>query len=309
MIPIDVLIVEDDGGFSEILTRECERKELKHKVIQYAEDAVAYLADSEPATVVLDLKLPWSRKSPRESKDGGRRVFDALQTAHPFTPVIVTSAYKYTDLAVRMAKEGGADYIQKTSDQAVEKIVKRICELKAGVLMSMRQAIWKLANMLEDDKLAENDFQVFFEANWWMFGYVEYVAARPQERPDKDTRTDFLLERFDGFFDIWELKLPNSRIVRSVRKGVFALTSECAAAIGQVMEYIDTYDRDIDRNRAKFGDNIYLPQGVVVIGRDSSDERNRIRIENENSRRITILTYDDILRRARRVIEFVKRLG
>ena len=103
--PERVLVVEDDSMISKLLSIVLEHHGFEVKVADDYATAAASLEESEPALVLLDLMLPdgngldllrWLRD------DMGRH-----------TPVVVLTAFRQEDKALRAFELGANDFISK----------------------------------------------------------------------------------------------------------------------------------------------------------------------------------------------------
>jgi hypothetical protein len=102
-----------------------------------------------------------------------------------------------------------------------------------------RQAVAEYSALIADTSSSETDVQHFLEQNLWLLG-LDY-AAMHHRRPLPRGEMDFILERFDGFHDVLELKNPQDAIVTGPQGGdmppsasAYALTPVLAGALAQV---------------------------------------------------------------------------
>lgn len=151
----------------------------------------------------------------------------------------------------------------------------------------------------------------------WIFG-PEYTSY--DFRPAGDVGLpDGRLKRVDGLSDILEVKLPNEELLRT-EKGRHYISLKCSEAIGQLTSYLEYYhsaytmNKDDNTGGERLDDDYgryYKPKGILLIGRRSKKDLNNTTsstADNEPKfmRRllsyyhwIEILTYDDLLERAR----------
>jgi hypothetical protein len=151
--------------------------------------------------------------------------------------------------------------------------------------------------------------QDYIEANPWLLG-LDYAAIRARARGPSGA-TDFLLERFDGFHDLLELKSPQDPIVRgpAVAAGgpappphEYALSGTVAQALAQALVYRDRLTRYAEAAEELFG----LPQTrdprlLIVVGRVEQlpADRRRVLAElNKSLHRIEVVPYDVLALRA-----------
>lgn len=90
----------------------------------------------------------------------------------------------------------------------------------------------------------EKAIQHFLEAHPWLLG-LDYARVRPRQ-PVVRGAVDFLLERFDGFHDLLELKSPNDPLFEVIgpkadirSASTFRLSKPLSLALAQVHAYRD----------------------------------------------------------------------
>jgi hypothetical protein len=153
----------------------------------------------------------------------------------------------------------------------------------------------------------ETDLQEFLEANIWLLG-LDYSRMRARYPIVRGT-VDFILERFDGFHDLLELKAPTDPIIVAPDEdgpppsaSRYALSSSLARALAQVHVYRDSlaHSATVDE---QFGlRNSREPRMVIVIGTANALSPHRLRVMRELNRslhRVEIVPYDVIAKRAR----------
>lgn len=198
----------------------------------------------------------------------------------------------------------------KALNKIHEKLIERINELeriKAHLekqksrVPILKKKIREFKKMIDSEDIDERKLQKFLKKEPWMFG-TDYTNIIKSERALTITsRNDFLLKRFDGYFDILDLKSPKFELFVGRNKRV--LSKQLKDAISQVMIYLAearTYYLSI---REQTGFDVYFPKGIIVIGRRKEEEKQLLRIHNEYLSKIEIWTYDDLLDKARKTIK------
>lgn len=155
---------------------------------------------------------------------------------------------------------------------------------------------------------AEREFQRFFERfprfltniGPYQKVHAQLVLHREQEG---SLIPDFFLEKIDSdFCDICDLKLPTHEIVRH-QKNRTRFRDAIMEGIAQLTYYRDWFDSPNNRNAftAKYGINSYRPRAVLVIGRRASfsTEIERLQLEGGLPNWFQLLTYDEIINRAK----------
>ena len=161
----------------------------------------------------------------------------------------------------------------------------------------------------------ETDVQKFLESNPWLLG-LDYAYVRPRQ-PIPRGAVDFLLERFDGFHDLLELKSPADPIFETHGKDIpirspsaYRLSRPLALALAQVHAY-----RDVLSHEEAIEDLYGLPHTrepriMILIGRasDLTDHEKRLLKElNRSLHRVEIVPFDVLSRRTRAVLDNVER--
>ncbi|NQT62834.1 MAG: DUF4263 domain-containing protein [Candidatus Marinimicrobia bacterium] len=183
-------------------------------------------------------------------------------------------------------------------------------ELDIGLRNARRaRAISEFEQMLEDD-LLENHWQKWFENNSWVLG-SEFVRVLDQRKIDTSNITDFLMQAHDGFLDIVELKRPSGSLkfwAGSQDHDNWIPSQDLIKAITQASNYIFEVERE--SNSVKFLESVdgvrtVKPRGILVFGRSfdwSLDQRQAYRLLNSSFHNVSILTYDHVLARAKRIV-------
>lgn len=172
---------------------------------------------------------------------------------------------------------------------------------------------------------AEDYWQGFFEKNTWIFGYgLDYRFLRHmQSQPNYgggnvQGRTghegDFL-HHSDGnikFTVLIEIKKPNTPLVSDYRSGILKPSTELAGGVSQLQVCCrqwelegapSQHNRDIETNQ------IYTisPKGILIAGNldqlSDVSARNSFELFRRSLSNPEILTFDELLQRARFIVE------
>jgi DNA-binding NtrC family response regulator len=103
-IPIDILIVDDEQDFVEMLSLRLTGAGHRVRAAFDGDAGLAALAETECDVMLLDIRMP--------GKDG-ITVLKAVKTAHPVVEVILLTGHGTIDTAVEGLKSGAFDYVQK----------------------------------------------------------------------------------------------------------------------------------------------------------------------------------------------------
>ena len=158
---------------------------------------------------------------------------------------------------------------------------------------------------LVDAKKTEPSYQAFLKKNYWMFG-LEYVSVKSQKKAGASNRPDFSLERYDNFRDIVEIKRPQDGVFVKVRTNRFSQSPKLKEALAEVMDYVDYFLIHANDEAVEYNETYYKPKAIIVIGRTGT-YKTKITQLNSFLHRIEIITYDDLIERASKIIEFYEK--
>lgn len=152
----------------------------------------------------------------------------------------------------------------------------------------------------------EEVWQRFFQTNPWILG-SDFVEILDERVIDEDSITDLPVKDYDGFVNIIELKLPTEDFWTQEIVPIASLTK----AIMQCMRYITEMERRMNdyKKIGELGANILKPRITLIFGRSNEwtdKHRDQFRILNSSFHNISILTYDHVLLRAKKIIEQTK---
>ena len=175
-------------------------------------------------------------------------------------------------------------------------------------------AIAQFESMLAND-LAEQPWQKWFQENSWVLG-TEFIRVLDERAIDTQHVSDFLMQAYDGFLDVVEIKRPEGKMkfwVGSLDHGNYVPSSDITKAITQASRYI--YEVEREANSVKFLERVHhvktiKPRCILIFGRSNdwdSDKSESYRILNASFHNLTILTYDHVLDRARRLLRHNKQ--
>lgn len=185
-------------------------------------------------------------------------------------------------------------------------------DLTVGLEHSRRiKAIKHFEKMLTDN-LVENNWQMWFKSNSWVLG-SEFVRVLDERRIDIQNISDFLMEAYDGFLDVVEIKRPEGDLqFWAVNRdhGNLVPALDLIKAITQASRYI--YEVEREANSVKFLERVdqiktVKPRGILIFGRSNdweADHSEAFRILNSNYHNLSIMTYDHVLERAKRMVGY-----
>ncbi len=157
---------------------------------------------------------------------------------------------------------------------------------------------------------AESDWQKWFQKNSWVIG-SDFVRILDERRIDVKNISDYLVEAYDGFLDVIEIKKPSSDLKfwsDFKDHDNYYPHSDLTKAITQSINYINQIEKQIDSKEfSKRIDDVTVikPRCTLIFGRSidwDDEQKEAYRILNSSYHNVTILTYDHVLERAKRML-------
>ena len=177
----------------------------------------------------------------------------------------------------------------------------------AATAAKRRVAVEEFEHLLSNDA-NEHKFQAWFEDNAWVLGsyYVRVLDAR---KIDVRNIADLLVEAYDGRADITELKRPCLAFWQAEKDhDNYVPHPDLIAAITQAQNYQFALEGEIDsiktRERLK-GIPIAKPRSLLIYGRSKGWVDGQLeaqRLLNAGYTNLNVITYDQVLRRAKIII-------
>lgn len=183
-------------------------------------------------------------------------------------------------------------------------------ELAAGLRQAQRTRAVRDFEAMLDQNLLEGRWQKWFEMNSWVLG-SQFVRILDQRSIDTQNISDFLMQAYDGFLDVVEIKRPEGGLqfwASAQDHGNYIPSAELTKAITQASRYI--YEVEREANSVKFlervgGVRTVKPRCILVFGRSDQwnpKQQEAYRIMNAQFHNLTVLTYDHVLARAKRIV-------
>lgn len=210
--------------------------------------------------------------------------------------------------------EGNIPFVLKILSSFQSKEAKDILlQLNESDLHNLYAAVKQIKNKQAVDTLKsliikrvdEKHFQKWVESNTWVFG-TEYIRKIDTRRIGIHSEADFIVESLDGFTDLVELKKPDVPLFnKDESRKCYYPSAELSKVIGQAIHYIKIMEDH--RGILKEDDDLDVlkPRVKVVIGRSNNlntEEKKALRLLNASLHGIEIITYDEIIYRANKII-------
>lgn len=159
-----------------------------------------------------------------------------------------------------------------------------------------------------DENQLEAFWQNWFSKNKWVLG-SDYINILPERDIDVSDIADYLMKSIDGFLDVVEIKKPDLPFwTKPDSHGNLCPSASLTAAITQCLNYL--YKIELQSNSVEFlervgGTKTVKPQCMLVYGRSDSwgeNEMKSLRILNSAYHQLHIVTYDQLLIRAKQLL-------
>lgn len=155
----------------------------------------------------------------------------------------------------------------------------------------------------EQRKIGKNEevWQKFFTNNDWILG-SNVIKILENRSLNEHNTTDIPFQSYDGFLDIIELKLPNTQFWTNSLNP----SSELTSAIMQCAKYLriaEQKSNDLAKSE-EFGCKIIKPRITLIYGRSNEwtkEQQEQFRVLNSTLTNISVLTYDHVLLRAKKI--------
>lgn len=179
----------------------------------------------------------------------------------------------------------------------------------AARYVEYQDAYSELRRLIDSDSTKEEALQRHIKEHPWMFG-SEYSELLDRRTWTRDDNLDFMLRRtVDAYLEIVEIKTPfnSPLLIYDPSHGSYHPSAKLSAALGQVIRYIEEVERARDAIVAKDGVDTLKIRSRVIIGR-SGDKEHQAALRNLNGHlhRIEVITYDQLLAIAARVLSMFK---
>jgi len=153
----------------------------------------------------------------------------------------------------------------------------------------------------------ETQITNFLKNNLWLFG-AEYVIFSKNNKIDDKNIADILPVNLENFINIIEVKLPTEKLFNydESHKNYYP-SHNLSKAISQTQNYIYNLEK-INNKQDDLGNHkIVKPRATIIYGSDhilTEEEMNYLRILNSSYHNITIVTYQQLIDKARSLLNY-----
>ncbi|SRR6266540_308678 len=178
-------------------------------------------------------------------------------------------------------------------------------------LATYKAAVDELHRMITSKgRVPESDFQKLLVENPWMFG-SEYSELLDRRRWTRDEQQDFVVRRTtDGYIELIEIKTPlegRALFNHDASHNAFYAGAELSKVVGQVQNYIEKLDRERNSILANDGEDTTKIRAKIIIGCDGdTEQQHALRRFNGHLHRIEVITFDQLLKIAQRVLNYLE---
>lgn len=214
------------------------------------------------------------------------------QSEKSMKELLTNQSLEFTQKILNLINEMDLNDINIDSIVNSAKISKAINEFETGI---------------KEDKKEREFWQNYFETNKWIFGHENSIVIG-KTKLDIDNELDFVVENFEGYVDIIEIKNPfkNEFWVKDGSHNNLITINEVNKAIFQVMNYICDLEKRMNEADLieRLGIKILKPRATIIIGRSNNwdeEKKRALKLLNDSLVNITILTYDMVLTKMKNI--------
>ena len=268
--------------------------------------------------------------------DETKTIIDYISSIRESTIPLKTGAYHLmpsykpaeTEALVRLLDAGNSasvDALAVVLQQAVQRpellrsVLERVAEqgdvflAQAATVINLfvyKKAVSDLERLIGDDNAKEVDFQRLLAENPWLFG-SEYTQLLSNRHLTRDEQQDFLFVRTtDGYIEVVEIKTPlgsDPLFAYDRSHDTYYAKADLSKVLAQVENYLEKIDRRRDSILSDDGLDANKVRAKIFIGRDGDENQVRaLRRLNGDRHRVEVVTFDGLLRIARRVLSYLE---
>jgi hypothetical protein len=267
-----------------------------------------------------------------DSSPGNREILKTVATRSPIKGEEVLALLEGLSLLGDAEVEAIARRVQDTSgNTGAQRILEVVTASPPGRRIAAEVFASRLEERIADAKeevasysqliaepgVTENRIQRFLEKRPWVIG-LAYLRARPRVQIPRG-EVDFVLDRYDGLFDIVELKSPEDPIISESRQAKkrpasassYALGPALSKALAQAHHYRAILDKGRDLADQYGLNDPRQPRVIILVGKSSSLSEAAgeiLRQLNLSLHRVEILPYDVLGRRTAGWLNNVEQL-
>ena len=158
------------------------------------------------------------------------------------------------------------------------------------------------------EEYSEHYWQKWFESNKWLLG-SDFAHIIDERVIDSDNIADYIMQAFDGFIDLVEIKKPDVGPfwASKLDHGNYIPSGDLVKSITQCLNYLRAIEEQSNSHKfiKKTGSKVIKPRCTLIYGRShdwNNEQKEAYRVLNGAYNQLSIMTYDHLLYRARNVL-------
>lgn len=197
--------------------------------------------------------------------------------------------------------------------------IKKFSSSKASLMKLMEYLEDKDKNFLDhaksdpltctyDANQKEKFFQNWIELNLWVFG-TSYIRKLDGTKLSFNSDSDIVMETLDGFYELIEVKLPSAKLFKfDDSHKTYYPAPDLSSALGQVLKYLQDVSEFKHNIEKANNTTVLFPKAKLIIGKEPREDKEKeaLRRLNASLNNIEILTYDNLIKNAEKLIEIYK---
>jgi len=186
--------------------------------------------------------------------------------------------------------------LQEDVTRLQQMIEKNLNAVHKSRIPQYREDLTEFKRLLRSSK-RESELHEFLREHTWIFNPI-YISAKSEARIGFTTRSDFLLQRYDGYYDVMELKKSADSIFTKGR-----LSAKTKNAVSQMIKYLFNTEHYYHILKEYHIDTLKA-SGTIVIGRTGDEETMKnLRLHNFYLNHMRIISYDELIEVAERSLK------
>jgi len=178
-------------------------------------------------------------------------------------------------------------------------------------IQRMELSIERLGQIISGDYKNEVEIQAFLKDNVWMFGN-DYIYVVENGKINAQNILDMIPQDFESYIDIIEVKLPTEKLFNfDTSHNNYYSSAPLTKSIAQTQNYIFELEKKTTDEKYQFENRLKIirPKGIILFGSQEplvDEERQYLRILNSSYHNIQIITYQQLLEKAKNTLSIWK---
>jgi hypothetical protein len=252
----------------------------------------------------VDLVLPLDRPPSVDSRDAAMQAFQEIVEESQFNGDLFQKLLMFLYQAI-FSLISFEDEVSPDKERAATDLMRSIVfEVFTEPAIKITSRLIVAFEILISENYSEEVYQRFLTQNPV---FIDPLASEviPKQKLGLEHVTDFVIRRLDDEYILVEIEKPQDTIFT----GTNDFTARFTHAYGQVLGFQEWVDAHGEYARSLMP-GIFSPKGVLIIGMRnelSAEQTAKLKRLNINSRSIEVLTYDDLIRKAKDLYQNIHR--